>query len=137
MPYTPGQVSEMLKIPTSTIRLYAKLYSDYLSPQEGRERRLYTENDLVILARIKDLRSAHVKMDEIKRRLLEVPKEPVRVEESALTLIPTIATAIESAQAAARAAQNRADQLARLQEDLSQPWYKKLFKSRSYGQDDN
>lgn len=148
MPYTPGQVSSMLKIPPSTVRLYAKLYADFLSPQDGRKHRLYTETDLVILARIKDLRSSHVPMDAIANRLQVHPQEPARIEESALSLVPSISAAIENANEAARAAQLRTEQLTRQVENLSEqlenqaaelaklkdyvqsPWYKKIF-SRS------
>lgn len=156
MPYTPGQVSEMLKIPGSTIRLYAKLFVDYLSPQTGRKQRLYTEQDILTFARIKDLRSHHTPLDAIGPLLQVEPgtAEPAKPEETALSLVPSIAAEIESAKSAARSALAKLDQvqqesqahtsqiaqlsehlqfqtaqLTRLKEWAALPWWKRFFTS--------
>lgn len=143
MPFAPGQVSEMLKLPESTIRLYAKLFAEHLSPQP-RKHRLYTEHDILTLARIKELRSKHIPQDEISNLLRVEPIGP-EAEESVLSLVPSLAGEIESASKQSRIALARVEeltaqlvkiagaqgrqaaQLAALQYWAALPWWKRLF----------
>ena len=150
MTYTPKQVSQMLKIRPSTLRLYAKEFSEYLSTPDDRlpgQHRLYTENDLIMLQRIKELRATHTPIEAIGPNLRIIEPTENR-EDKSLLLIPSIASAIEQALAAARAADRRAEHLANQVEQLadqvkqqadllqelnnylSQPWYKRVFKQR-------
>lgn len=156
MYYSPSQVSEILGIPASTVRHYAKTFAEYLSPQGARKQRLYTDQDLLVFARIKDLSSANVPLDLIGPRLNVQSQDTAKPQESALALIPTVATELENANAIARAAQAKADELENRLEQLAEqlteklenqktqldqqntqlekikrwaalPWYKKLF----------
>jgi DNA-binding transcriptional MerR regulator len=158
MPFTPGQVSTMLKIPGSTIRLYAKLFAAYISPQTGRKQRLYTEQDILIFAKIKDLRSRHTPFDSIGPLLSVEDQLPAHPEDSALALVPSIAAELASANqqtrialarlaelekttteqlaglASSQAAQaeqlhRQAAELAKLRVYLSLPWWRRLFTS--------
>lgn len=139
MNYLPSQVSEMLGIPGSTLRHYARHFGKYLSPQEGRKQRLYTDKDLLVFAQIKDLSARNVPLALIGPRLVVDNQQPAAPAESALAYIPSIAAEIESAQAATRAAVAQIEQLAAKVEQLSaeiaelkarenRPWYKKLIR---------
>lgn len=145
MYYTPGQVAEMLEMPPSTLRNYAKRFEAYLSPQGGRKQRLYTEKDLLIFAQIKDLSAANIPLDLIGPRLVTEDQPPAKPQDTALSLIPSVAAEIESAQASARLAlsnveqlsaqlselkqqqEKQAAQLAKYQKYFSRPWWKRLF----------
>lgn len=147
MLYSPSQVIEMLSIPSSTLRHYAKKFSKHLSPQKGKHR-LYTERDLLVLKKVKELSGSNLPLDVIDAQLavIEVPaKEEPKPQETALSLIPSVMQEIETAQVIARAAQNKTDQLAADLEQLSAkvtqqsdqlasfkawaslPWWKRLF----------
>ena len=67
--YTPKQVKELLTIPGSTLRRYASLFAAYLSQEANRKRRNYTEQDVSIIARIRDLSKSGRSIDEIKDEL--------------------------------------------------------------------
>lgn len=111
MPYSPGQVSDMLKIPSSTLRFWAKRFESYLSPQGGRKQRLYTEKDILIFSQIKDLSGSNTPLDEIAPRLTLENQNPAIPEESALMLVPSIAAELERAHSANRAALARIEDL--------------------------
>lgn len=138
MHYTPYQVSEMLDIPGSTLRHYYKHFGQYLSPQQGRKQRLYTDKDLLLFAQIKDLSAQNVPLDKIGSRLVIEGQQPAAPAESALAYIPSIAAEIESANAANRAAlaqieqlnakvEQLAAQIEEIQSRQNKSWYKKLF----------
>jgi len=68
--YKPKQVSELLGIPASTLRYYAKLYKDYLSEGvQASQRRRYNGHDLNTLAMVKDLSSDGILIADIKGQL--------------------------------------------------------------------
>ena len=96
--YTPSQVSEMLDIPSSTLRRYASDFAEHLSEQarqKGRQRR-YNEPDLVILARARKLLNAGHKPEQVNSMLFVVEDNELEHEEnSSLALIPGISQAIE------------------------------------------
>lgn len=149
MYYSPSQVSEMLGIPGSTLRHYAKLFGEYLSPQGGRKQRLYTEKDLLLFAQIKDLSAANIPLDQIGPRLVIDSQQIAKPQDSALALIPSVAAEIETANSAARAAlarleeyqrqtgtkldelsgqlEQQAAELELYRKYLSLPWWKRLF----------
>lgn len=143
--YTPGQVSKMLNIPPSTLRYWAKIFKDYLSSQEGRRHRIYTEKDLLNFSRIKDDSNAGIALELIGPRLKLEQNPPAKTIESALALVPSIAAEIESANQQSRAALAKVDeltgqlariaadqasqaaQLARLQSWAALPWWQRIF----------
>ena len=68
--YKPKQVSDLLGIPASTLRYYAKLYKDYLSEGvQASQRRRYNGHDLNTLAMVKDLSSDGILIADIKGQL--------------------------------------------------------------------
>ena len=73
MLYKPGEVSDYLNIPSSTLRRYARLFSKYLSPSAQQRRRKYTSTDLEIFEKIKTLSADGVLIDEIGPLLDEMP----------------------------------------------------------------
>jgi DNA-binding transcriptional MerR regulator len=93
--YDPKTVSGMIDVPTSTIRRYAAQWSEFLSPaaQVSGQKRRYTNQDVLILKRIKDLVRARKPENEIKDALQLVQESPEEIEqpESTLALIPQIA----------------------------------------------
>jgi DNA-binding transcriptional MerR regulator len=157
--FTPAQVSSMLDIPASTLRRYAVQFSEYLSASANQKRRRsYTQGDILVLGKIRELTGQGLPVEDIAGRLPMVDNEPP--EKSALALVPDIASELAHAQTVARNAlqlvqeltsqvekipdiENRiaalADSLegeraARLQlenelrEYRDRPWYKRVFR---------
>jgi DNA-binding transcriptional MerR regulator len=95
--YSPSQVSEMLKIPPSTLRRYAVLFAAHLSPQPPGKKRTYTDSDILIFQRVKDL-SRKIAIDQIGPLLLVVEEQPAAPGNS-LALVPEIAARFERLEA--------------------------------------
>ena len=124
------QTSEMLKIPPSSLRRYSSYFASYLSPQSPGRKRSYTDSDIVILGKIKEL-TRKLPLDQIGPRLplVEEPPPP----ENSLALIPGIAreferidTGLSSLRASWEEDHKRLEKItawARL------PWWRKLFTS--------
>lgn len=93
--YTPGQVSTMLSIPVSSLRRYAKIFADYLSPGAKRRKRQYSDDDVLVLKRIRELAGNGMTTEEIKEVLTLVPQED-KPPDSALALMPTILEEFET-----------------------------------------
>lgn len=110
--YTPSQVSEMLQMPASTLRYYARRFKDQLSDQGNRKQRLYSDQDVKTLGIIHDLSAANVPLHVIEHRLhLNQPQEESRTIENSLALVPAIAAEIANAQESAHLAQIAAEHL--------------------------
>ena len=103
--YTPSQAAEMLRIARSTVRKYARLYSDHLSESARRKQRMYTDGDIATLKRVVSLRTDGVPLDEISNSLGVVQVEG---PQESLALIPDISQAFEETRAVL--AQLRSDQ---------------------------
>lgn len=125
----------MLNIPESSLRRYAVLFADYLSPSAHKRRRTYTDQDIATLGRIRDL-AQRMPLDQIGPLLSVV--ETHEETANALALVPSIALAIE--QAAAQSAQalqrieqlealqaDQAEELRRLREWLALPWWRRFW----------
>lgn len=125
MHYTPGQVSEMLKVPASTLSRYAREFKDHLSESArvaGR-RRAYNESDVIILQKVREILLDGVPFDEVAARLRVVEgflREAPGENRSALQLIPSIANELENAQSTARNALLLVESLASQVERLPQ-----------------
>lgn len=133
--YTPMQVSEMLKIPPSTLRRYAAFFAAYLSPQAPGKKRSYSDSDIVTLGKIKEL-SRKLPLAQIGPRLPVVEEQPP--PESSLALIPTIAKELERLDTERQAVTKGLDELRaafqadherleRWQKWAALPWWKRLF----------
>ena len=83
--YAPGDASEALGIPSSSLRRYVTIFGDYLSESARRRRgRRFNEQDLGVLTRIRDLATEGVKLADIPARLGDI--EVIDIPESALDL---------------------------------------------------
>lgn len=130
--YSPKQVSEILKIPTSTIRRYSVDYAQHLSetakPAKGK--RFYTDGDVLLLKKIRELVTAKKSPEDINRLLLVVDTGSQDGTPSALALLPDVAQAFEDIRALLNQERAEREQLAQrlseLEEWLGLPWYKKI-----------
>lgn len=139
--FTPAQVSEMLNLAPSSLRRYVTIFPDLLSdtaklPSKSRR---YTDADILVLRRIKDLIRSRKTPEEIRVALQVVePEEPAS---SALALMPEVIQQFENLRA--QLAEMQANQettkqeleetrarLKALEERLSEPWYRRIFKRR-------
>lgn len=140
--YTPAQVSEMLGLPASSLRRYSVEYRDLLSgfaQAKGKKRR-YTDADVQVIARIRELLREKKSPEEV-RRLALIVEDPQ--PGSALALLPQIAAEFENLrthlarmeqerQADREELQQLRDQVNQLHQELQAariPWYKRFFKS--------
>ena len=149
MSYTPKQTSEMLNIPASTLRRYAKQFSEHLSESANKSRgREYSESDIATLGRARELLRSHSPEDT--NNLLSVMADEPPEPDSSLALIPSISEALTELTDAARSLRAEVDTIKESQaqsderqaltdeqlaevlkklEHLEQPWYRRIFKS--------
>jgi len=114
--YTPSQASEMLHIPPSTLRRYASQFSEHLSEHANKTRgRRYTEADITILARARELLKNGNSPDKTNE-LLSVVSDEQAEPESALALIPSISQALTEALDTSRALRSEVDEIKERQE---------------------
>ena len=128
--FTPKQVADSLNLSSTTIRNYSRLWSEYLSPSanpQAGQGRLYTEDDLAVMATIAALRDNQATADQIREALdagqrIE-PMPPPEVEradragqgehvEAAAAAAAAATTAIDIYRDRVTALEARADQLA-------------------------
>lgn len=130
--YTPNQVSEMLSIPASTIRRYATTYKDHLSFKhlKGRKRE-YTDQDIIILAKVRDLSNDGLNHNQIKDQLQLVDPQETNPIDKSLVLIPSIAKQLQAFQDYQTSTNNQIEMLSKKIKDLENyinlPWYKKIL----------
>ncbi len=94
--WTPQQVSEMIKVPVSTLRRYAADYSQYLSSSAhlaGKARR-YTDRDIVIFEKIRQLLQKGNSVEQV-RSLIPLTEFDQPVSTS-LAAVPGIAAEIQA-----------------------------------------
>ena len=76
----PSQLAEMLDVSEPTIRRWSLRFkaflSDYATPTQGSRRRL-TEEDVLVLRRVKALVDAGFSLDAIETQLQQEPVEPL------------------------------------------------------------
>lgn len=110
--FTPKQVADSLNLSSTTIRNYSRLWADYLSPSanpEAGQGRLYTEDDLAVMATIAALRDRQATADQVRealdagQRLEPVPPPEVERAGQADQADPGQASAAAAAAAAATA----------------------------------
>ncbi len=147
--FTPGQLSDMLEIPPSTLRRYVTQFAAYLSDQAQRQRgRRFTPEDVDTLGRARELLTQGRSPEEVGPLLQVVREEGDGPEPGeALALVPAISEALAQAVDAARALRSDLDGLAdqvaavaqdqgatdaelqQLREWLRRPWWRRLFSS--------
>ncbi len=122
----PGQVSNLLEIPPSTLRRYVKLFGErHLSPAARKRRgRRFTDADVTTLAQIRALIGEGIPLHEVSVHL-ETTGEPERPAEAADLTVPAIVERLDEVLVeleklrqelddSRRAQQAQAEELARL-----------------------
>jgi len=140
--FTPGQVSDMLDVPPSTLRRYVKQFVKHLSESATKKRgRRFTEQDIATLARARELLQQGRKPKEANELLAVVGEDdPEAQPGAALALVPSISAALTEALDAARGLRTEVDDLSEKQGDtaarvygletwLREPWYRRIFSS--------
>ena len=134
--FDPKSVSEMLDIPGSTLRRYCADYADLLSETArvtGRKRR-YTNDDLLVLRRIKELTRNRKSPDEIRAAAAAAAAETETDVKSALVLIPAIAAEFEQLRSQIARLQSDQDEnraaIEQLRRELAarRPWWAKIIR---------
>jgi DNA-binding transcriptional MerR regulator len=127
---TPKQVSETLDIAPSTLRRWAKRFSDHLSPHEKGKHRSYTPSDLTTFQNIKTLLDQNLTYDEIENKLDVLPA-PQTNQTSALLNLADFTQIMEEISANNQILRSQiekqTERLNKLEEYITLPWYKKLF----------
>lgn len=140
--FTPGQVSDMLEVPPSTLRRYVKQFVKHLSESATKKRgRRFTEQDIATLARARELLTQGRKPKETDELLAVVgDDDPEAQPDAALALVPSISEALAGALDVARGLRAEVDDLSEKQGDtaarvrgleawLREPWYRRIFGS--------
>ena len=141
--FTPGQVSDMLEVPPSTLRRYVLQFTTHLSETAIKKRgRRFAERDVATLARARELLQQGRKPPEVNELLAVVGQEEAQPD-AALALVPSISAALTEALDMAQSlraevgdlagqveqvAQDQGatkDELAELRKWLRLPWYKR------------
>jgi len=126
----PGQASDTLDIPPSTLRRLAKEFEDYLSPQTGRFRE-YTLEDLDTFRKIRELLSHGMTYKDVKTRLQVLEKPSEDQEPKSLAVVPELIKSLQIASdqlATLQAKTDKQDQrIKALEAWIALPWYQKLF----------
>ncbi len=125
---TPGQASETLNTPHSTLRRWAKTFEDHLSPQTG-SHRVYTLEDLNTFRKIKDLLDHGHTYNSIKKQLdiVETPED----QEKGLSTVPDMIQALQIANDQLVSLNSKLEdqnqRIEKLEAWAALPWYKKIF----------
>src|SRR3990172_3813398 len=130
--FTPGQVSEMLDIPASSLRRYATIFAQFLDQGARRRKRLYTDQDILTLRRVRDFAAHGLTTGQIAQRL-----EVVEVDQpnNALALLPNVLREFEILHSMQSDQDQRIEQLRseieQLREEIRQqrrPWWRRWGK---------
>lgn len=85
--FQPGEISSMLDIPPSTLRRYVSIFGDYLSADANKKRgRRFTQNDVAILARIRDLAAQGQRLEDLAPQLVDLVDHAPPVDTDRLAL---------------------------------------------------
>lgn len=126
---TPGQASETLNIPPSTLRRIAKEFQEYLSPQTGRKRS-YTLEDLDTFRKIREMLDAGMNYDDIKPRLQIIDTNEDQPKD--LAIIPELITQLKLASETVQTMRSEMDQqdqrIKALEDWIVLPWYQKIIR---------
>jgi DNA-binding transcriptional MerR regulator len=138
--FDPKTVSEMLKIPPSTLRRYCKSYIDYLSPtaREKSKKRRFSDTDILVLKNVRELTASKKTEDEIKIALQVIQDNPDQEAQlnAIETIYPQIIEIIDQFRAKQASLEDRVSQLETKLEYMPQleaeleylrlPWLKRL-----------
>jgi DNA-binding transcriptional MerR regulator len=126
----PGEVSELLQIPPSSLRRYVTEFGEYLSTSaQQSKRRDYTDQDIATIARIRELTAQGLTSEDIKPQLDKTVVQD-QDQETALTL-PIVIQKFQDLTHQLETIQDQANQQAQQLEKLrtwaALPWWKRLF----------
>ena len=127
--FTPNQICETLMVPPSTLRRWARVFVDHLSPQKGKNRhRSYTKEDLNTFRKIRDLLADGLTYEGVKQNLDIVEKPEDQTKD--LATLPDIVQSLQIASDHLATMQTKLDQQDQRIKDLegwiSLPWYKRI-----------
>lgn len=152
MSYTPGEVSKILGVPTSTLRRWAVRFEKALTPQapEAGRHRVYSNSDLETFKQIRDLAAKGHSLRAIDNILSVIPSgqskpeftpnfEPIdepapdneQAPNSALMVLAVsreLGTHNAQIQALQEQINKQNERLGALTEYLALPWYKRIGK---------
>lgn len=133
MSYTPGEVTKFLGIPGSTLRRYVSTFGDYLSHSAKKRRgREFTDKDVAVLTRIRDLASQGRPLNAIGPELDKVfdtiPNDAELPPQTALAVIQRMGVSINQRFDDVEA-RLRAIEEAEAERHKKRPWWRKLFGS--------
>ena len=122
--YTPKQVGDSLNLSSTTIRNYSRQWSDYLSPAANPptgQPRIYSEDDLAVIATVAALREGQATTGQIRAALdagqrLE-PMRPLEEDRAAADRADQSADHDQQATDQARAAVNAAEKAIAIYQD--------------------
>lgn len=66
---TPGQIATALNVSPATVRRWSAKFAHHLSPQTPNHKRTYTPEDLVVLARVRDMSATGSPLAQIDQAL--------------------------------------------------------------------
>jgi len=124
--FTPGQVSDMLEIPPSTLRRYVKDYPEHLSKTATKKRG-------------REMLQQGREPEEVGALLAVVSQEDGQADpDSALALVPSISQALSEVQEQSQALRSILEAVADRQSEagrrveileawISEPWYRRLL----------
>ena len=114
--FTSGQICDMPSIPPSTLRRYVNQFVEHLSKDATKKRsRRFTERDVAVLARARELIQQGRSPEEVTSLLQVVGEEGEKPEDSAssLDLVPSMSRALTEAVDTARALRTELGDLSR------------------------
>lgn len=153
MSYTPGDMSNLLGVPASTLRRWAIRFEKALSPQdmEAGRHRVYANSDLEVFRQIRDLAAKGHSLRSIENILTVIPPGQAKPEfmpnfepegeptppgdqsqNSALMIVTNMAGQVGTHNAQIQALQDQInkqnERLGALTEFMALPWYKRIGK---------
>lgn len=100
---TPSQLAALLEVDPSTLRRWARLFADHLSPGAHGKRRRYTGQDMATLTRARDLLRAGKPAAEVGELLATVAEESRDLPAVAALQLPALAAELLEARETLRA----------------------------------
>ena len=152
MSYTPGQISDLLSVPASTLRRWAVHFEKALSPQamEAGRHRVYANSDLEVFRQIRDLAAKGHSLRSIENILTVIPSGQAKAEftpnsepegeptppgeqsQNSALMVLAVSRELGTHNAQIQALQDQInkqnERLTALTEFMALPWYKRIGK---------
>ena len=126
---TPGQIATSLNVSPATVRRWSARFARHLSPQTPNRKRVYTPDDLAVLARVRDLSATGTPLAQIDQALNVSAQSADR--STALLSLADFAQSLQYARDQVASMQTKLDQqtarLDALTAWLALPFYKRWF----------